>query len=267
MSTSPLLSVVIPVYNGERYVKACLDMMFAQTYTNLEVIVVNDGSSDNSLSIAEQYPVKIVDHPTNMGLAASRNDGIEVAQGKYLHFMDVDDRISEDYYQRMIEALETTGASTACGGFITEGNKGRSLLYKHNHVYRSVEQKMEVTMAPKWGYVVRYVFTTKELQQSGIRFEKGRFIEDLPFTVRMIYHTNSVVTVPQTAYYYAQHPQSIMHKRDKAHVMKKRADKQYAQQWIKDFAHEKGFRLYGVNNKRWHYIWGKIYRTLFGYKS
>ena len=114
-----LVSVIIPVYNGEKYIKNCLENVLSQTYKNLEIIVVDDGSTDRSAEIAAGYPVKIVAHERNSGLSAARNTGIDNAQGDYIHFMDVDDLLNTDFYKSMVEAIVSTGSDIACSGVTT----------------------------------------------------------------------------------------------------------------------------------------------------
>lgn len=96
--TEPLISIVIPVYNAEKYLRACLDSMLAQTYKNWEAICVNDGSSDNSAQILEEYAAKdarfhIINQP-NSGVSTARNTGMRQTTGKYIYFMDADDIVS-----------------------------------------------------------------------------------------------------------------------------------------------------------------------------
>ena len=91
----PKISIIVPVYNVENYIKKCLDSIFDQTYKDYEVIVVNDGTKDNSMNIVNNYKVKIVTQK-NQGLSAARNHGVEKAKGEYLIFLDSDDYLDKD---------------------------------------------------------------------------------------------------------------------------------------------------------------------------
>src|SRR3954453_12452168 len=104
---SPLVSVIIPVYNGARYLGAALESVFAQTYRNFEVIVVDDGSVDDSGVIAQSFPDVHYIHQTNQGVAAARNHGIEAARGGYFAFLDQDDLWTADKLKLQIEYLLT----------------------------------------------------------------------------------------------------------------------------------------------------------------
>src|SRR4029079_2498347 len=88
---NPLVSVIVPVYNGERYLREALESVFAQTYRAIEVIVVDDGSPDDSGTIGQSFPEVRYIHQTNQGVAAARNNGIEAARGEFFAFLDQDD--------------------------------------------------------------------------------------------------------------------------------------------------------------------------------
>ena len=97
MKQSPLISIIVPVYNVEDYIRPCLDSILAQTYTNFEAILVDDGSKDGSGSVCDEYAEKdsrfIVVHKENGGVSSARNKGLEIAKGEYIAFVDSDDWI------------------------------------------------------------------------------------------------------------------------------------------------------------------------------
>ena len=104
-----LISVIVNVYNGEKFIKKCLDSIVNQTYKNLEIIIVNDGSTDSTLSICNSYSddrIKIITTP-NQGLGLSRNTGIENANGEYLYFVDADDFIEPDAVEYLYKLIKT----------------------------------------------------------------------------------------------------------------------------------------------------------------
>ena len=111
---NPLLSVVIPVYNAEEYVEECIRSVFAQGIENIEIICVDDGSSDRSVAVlqklAEQDRRIRVVCQENRSAGAARNHGMKYARGTYVHFLDADDRVREEIYQKAVERLEDTGA-------------------------------------------------------------------------------------------------------------------------------------------------------------
>ena len=117
----PLISIIIPVYNVERYLPECLDSLLAQTYQNFELLCVNDGSSDSSQSILEQYARKDsrvrVFCKKNGGVSSARNFGLEQAKGEYIGFVDSDDFVLPRFLERMQQAMDAEKAKIAVCGF------------------------------------------------------------------------------------------------------------------------------------------------------
>lgn len=118
---NPKISVIIPVYNVEKYLPHCLDSVLGQTYRNLEVILIDDGSKDRSGAICDEYAAKdnriICRHQPNGGVSKARNFGIELADGDFFHFLDSDDFLDADAYEYLISELERTGAEAAGFGY------------------------------------------------------------------------------------------------------------------------------------------------------
>ena len=113
----PLISVIVPIYKVEPYLRRCLDSLLAQTYTNLEIIAVDDGSPDSCGAIADEYAEKDarirVIHRKNGGLSAARNSGLEIAAGDYIGFVDSDDHVEPEMYETLLQLIETYGADIA----------------------------------------------------------------------------------------------------------------------------------------------------------
>ena len=104
----PKVSVIIPVYNTENFLPRCLESVCNQTLSDIEIICINDCSTDNSLEVLKKYPVKIIDLPENKGAAYARNRGIEAATGEYIGFVDSDDFVDLDFYEKLYtKAIET----------------------------------------------------------------------------------------------------------------------------------------------------------------
>ena len=119
MTNSPKVSIIVPIYNTEKYLTKCLDSITNQTYRNLEIILVDDGSSDNSGKIADDYAKKDkriqVIHQKNAGQSAARNVGIKKSTGDYLSFIDSDDEIRLDYTEKLLNLYDDEASITACG--------------------------------------------------------------------------------------------------------------------------------------------------------
>src|SRR3954453_3649613 len=116
----PRVSVVVPIYNVEDYLEECLDSLAAQTFEDLEVVMVDDSSTDGSAAIAESFAARdprfrVVRRAANGGLSAARNTGIDAATGEFLAFVDSDDLVAPDAYEKLVGALDQTGSDFASG--------------------------------------------------------------------------------------------------------------------------------------------------------
>ena len=254
MEEKDLISVVIPVLNGEQYIDACLENILNQTYKNLEIIVVDDGSTDNTAELAKQYPVKLISLAKNMGLSFARNKGLDLANGKFIHFMDVDDTINDDYYHAMHNAMSSTNADIACSGMINEARPKKAQLFSKQIAYSTTQDRLKATYVGKIGYVWRYLFDMDFLKKHNLRFQEGRLMEDLMFSLPAIYFANILVVVPGAEYRYRQQENSIMTKKDEEHVKKRREDRQHAKKVMYEFAKKHNFKIPGVTTGRLRYI-------------
>ena len=118
MKDNPLISVVIPIYKVEKYLCECVDSVINQTYTNLEIILVDDGSPDNCPAICDDYAskdsrIKVI-HKENGGQSSARNAGIKIAKGEYISFIDSDDYVSPVYIEQLYSTLKRSGAGLSC---------------------------------------------------------------------------------------------------------------------------------------------------------
>lgn len=195
---SPKVSVVLPVYNAEEYLPRCLDSVLSQTYENLEVVAVDDGSSDGSPALLDAYVARypervVVEHRPNGGAAAARNRGIELCSGDYLTFIDNDDWLDPDFIQRMVEAALSSDAEVVCCGYRRPDDRGRVLL--------------EATPRPsdEWGrYVVEAawakLYRTGHVRSHGLEFLNTNIDEDLYFSLPAIELADRVEVVPRAGY-------------------------------------------------------------------
>lgn len=145
----PEVSVIIPVYNVEKYLEQCLDSVINQTLKDIEIICINDCSTDNSLEIMQKYAdidnrIKIIDLAENMGAAPARNKGLENAKGKYIYFMDSDDYIDERYIEELVRNIEKSGTDIAFNG---------NILYQKNNILCSFMNE-HVKHIPQSGKII-----------------------------------------------------------------------------------------------------------------
>ena len=246
----PAISIIIPMYNAAKYLRRCLDSVKNQTFTDFQVICVDDGSPDNSGTIAEEYAATdkrfVVVHKKNAGVSAARNDGIKLAKGKYIHFMDADDFIDQDYYEKMFGVAMDTIADMVCSGFITNTKYSRGIKYRVQSVAKSLYKKLRKTYALTDGYVWRYLFKKDFIVKNKILFDTNMISqEDAIFVLNAIAAANSVAFVPGTFYHYMFNDMSALNNRDAAHHRKVKAQYKIGKQFRRDFARKHGvYRLF-----------------------
>jgi glycosyltransferase involved in cell wall biosynthesis len=242
----PLVTVIIPVYNGEKYITDCIQNMLNQSYGNLEILIINDGSSDNTAKLAEKFPVTIINFDQNQGLSVARNTGIDAAKGDYIHFMDVDDEINLDFYKEMVEAILVTESDIACCGMINELKPHRTVIFSKQEVFTNINDKLKSTNVGRWGFSVRYLIKKEMLNRHSIRFEKGRFVEDLPFSLAAVYYSQKIVLVKNAVYTYKLQENSIMTNNNREHKRKRRVDLNHMKEVRHKFANEHNIKIPGI---------------------
>ncbi len=175
-----MVSIIVPVYNAEKNVKKCLDSILKQTYTDYEIILVNDGSKDNSQEIIDNYKKK---HPDkiksylqeNAGPAVARNRGLEYSKGEYIFFIDNDDYIDEKYIETFIQEIESKNVDMLIGGYRRVKSDG-SVMFKRDATDNPWTKYM---MVAPWGRVYR----TESLKKNNIRFLESNIWEDVYFNM------------------------------------------------------------------------------------
>lgn len=210
------VSVVIPVYNVEMYLDRCVESVINQTYENLEIILVDDGSLDRCPMICDGWKEKdkriIVVHKKNGGLSDARNNGIDIATGDYIAFVDSDDFIELNMIERMINAIIINDADIAtCGRFIYDGEiKSRPQSFQESKLLSGEEAianlfRGKLIEEAAWDKLYK-----KELFND-IRFPTGEINEDLPIMPYIFKRTDKVICTGVPLYYYCVNPNSITH--------------------------------------------------------
>lgn len=216
------LSVIIPVYNVEKYLKRCLDSVINQTLKDIEILCINDGSTDDSLSILEEYKSKdsriVIITQENKGLAATRNVGIENAKGEYLAFVDSDDWINAKFSECLYNSAKENNCDIAVGNIMRVPNKGKAtpfLQYENTQIYEDTNSKFEICDIPKMCYVWNRIYKRDQILKYNIRFIEGKVYEDVIFSHKALFYLDKLITVPDAIYYYFRHSNSIVAKRIK----------------------------------------------------
>lgn len=211
------ISVIIPVYNVEKYLIDCLESVVSQTYKNLEIIIVNDGSTDCSGDISDEYEKKDerirVVHQKNMGLSGARNTGIDMATGEYITFLDSDDYLEIDILEKLVKILEKNKSDIAVAGINFCNEQGKTLYEQKskgikkyvgkNQLYNLLTSNEINTMA--WGKLYR-ISLFKDL-----RYPLHKYHEDVFLTYKLLDQSKSTIVIPDIGVHYRQVKTSIVH--------------------------------------------------------
>lgn len=216
----PLISVVVPIYNVERYLEECVESILSQTYPNIEVVLVDDGSTDNCPAICDRYAaendrVKFV-HRKNGGLSAARNTGVKACDGDYVGFIDSDDFISPVFYEALYRAIKQSGVEMAAmryGVDFFDGEEpelGRDIEDASEYELLSEEQYQEEILYQKsWAGAVWRLYS-RDLAEM-VYFPEGLYYEDDETAYRFAHECGKIAVLKATDLYaYRQRPTSIM---------------------------------------------------------
>ena len=241
----PLVSIILPVYNAQNHLARCVGSICAQTYRNIEIIILNDGSKDQSLPVCEEFRQKdprilLVDK-ANSGVSDTRNLGLKLASGKYVEFVDSDDYLDPDFTERLVAAAEETEADFVIAPYKMVIPAGAS---KPEQVLDKIQDElgvMSVARPPEvreYGFLPAGVYDKDTfalrlmdkpasyfysvlwnklyrrdiLTGNDIQFvSEMRWAEDLVFNLRYIQYAERFVAIDKPGYYYVQNPQSICH--------------------------------------------------------
>lgn len=200
MKNEPLISVIIPVYNVELYIRDCLASVINQTYKNLEIIVVNDATPDRSMAIVEEFAktdtrIKIINHEKNTGIGVVRNDALMQATGEFVAFVDSDDTIDRSYYEKLIKRQFETGSDIVRGSFIT--NTGFGKVFRYNITVSKMEHKWALS-----GLLMIGLYRRKLIVDNGILFPEIGLGEDAVFDFKTAFYANHLSTCKDAIYFY-----------------------------------------------------------------
>lgn len=217
----PLISIIVPIYNVEQYLERCIRSIVNQTYSNLEIILVDDGSPDNCPQICDEWAkkdsrIKVI-HKENGGLSDARNAGMQIATGDLIGFVDSDDWIHPQMYEKLFVSMEQQDADIAACQFIkrtslTQSDFELSDINENQIVYDTEEALKELILDGKVKQVVWNKLYKKELIQD-IWFEVGKYNEDEFWTYQIIAKASRVATMDYVGYYYFQRSDSIIGER------------------------------------------------------
>lgn len=216
MSRDPLLSVIVPVYNVENYIRECLQSLINQYYSNLDILLIDDGSKDGSSQICDEYArlddrIRVF-HQANQGLAKARNVGLENAKGEYITFLDSDDFIDIEMYSSLMDIIKEYDAQIAVCGM---------QLFNDGEIPEKCSLKRKVKVFSKEDVIKRYLYPQNCLDVvscnkvfdkklfEGITYPEGRLFEDFVPITKTILKADRIASTNIKLYYYRQRAGSI----------------------------------------------------------
>lgn len=259
------LSIIVPVYNVAEYLERCLNSLINQTLNEIEIICVNDGSTDNSLCILEKFAeldkrIKIINQK-NKGLSGARNTGIKLVQGEYFGFLDSDDWVDLDYFEKLYKRAKNCDADISLGDFIRKGKFKHKIRLKLNKEEEFVgdNEKFYGSQFYHFPCVWNKIYKTSKFND--LRFIEGIFFEDGPYTIQALHRANKVVTCCNTYLYYFVNPNSIVKTLNKKKEQDMYNSSKFILNYIKDNMQiqDKGIYYETFAQKLWRI---KLYSTV-----
>lgn len=209
------VSVIIPVYNVEQHLPKCLASVVQQTLKDIEIICVNDGSTDNSLNILKEYAlndnrIKII-NSSHIGLSCARNKGLEIATGEYIGFVDSDDYIDENFFELLYNEAKGNDVHIACCGIKREDDDRTRPFFNYSHtiITNDVYEKINLSEAVRFSFVWNKIYKHSFIKENDLKFMDGVVFEDIIFTTQVVLKSDTLVTVPNTFYHYVKREKSI----------------------------------------------------------
>ena len=255
-SPFPLISVIVPVYNVQDYVERCVRSLMNQTYQNLEIILIDDGSTDGSLAVCEKLKeedvrIKLVSQ-ANQGIGAVRNLGLSLAQGTYLGFVDSDDWIDSDMYESLSKLMVMHQADVVCCSHYREEEKRTNVVGESRSILEF--SRKEAFEALRQGRFVLNFLWDKLFRRElfdGITFPEKRKFEDLIVSPQWLFKADKVVYLPQPKYHYSVRSGSLTNGIQSS-------DMNWRYEMVKALAEQNRFC-------KEHHLWekasGKLFRT------
>lgn len=259
------LSIIVPVYNVAEYLERCLNSLINQTLNEIEIICVNDGSTDNSLCILEKFAeldkrIKIINQK-NKGLSGARNTGIKLVQGEYFGFLDSDDWVDLDYFEKLYKRAKNCDADISLGDFIRKGKFKHKIRLKLNKEEEFVgdNEKFYGSQFYHFPCVWNKIYKTSKFND--LRFIEEIYFEDGPYTIQALHRANKVVTCCNTYLYYFVNPNSIVKTLNKKKEQDMYNSSKFILNYIKDNMQiqDKGIYYETFAQKLWRI---KLYSTV-----
>lgn len=246
-----LISIIVPVYNVETYLSRCVDSICSQSYTNLEIILVDDGSTDHSGDICDRYQIlddriKVI-HQRNGGLSEARNTGINMARGQYLAFVDSDDFVDVKFVETLFNLVLMHDAEIA----MCDYHKGEEDKFPKGKRKHKIQMRVAEDMLRNWHGKYKRLETIacnklykRELfAESGIRYPKGYYHEDIQTTHLLVNEADKVVFTDEKLYYYFHRKSSITSTGSAKRIEDCIYGQQKRYQWFKNNGYQRAYEI------------------------
>lgn len=211
------ISVIVPVYNVEKYLNKCINSLLNQTLKNIEFIFVNDASTDNSLQILEKYAkkdnrIKIVNQEHSKP-GTARNNGLKIAQGEFIGFVDSDDYVDCDFYEKLYTAAISNNADISTASILKHKPKYDKYLIENKKIRlaNSITDKIKLCSdkTNRFFQCWNKIYKNTLIKEHNIKFTESKLHEDVEFAIKAIFYANKIVSVPKIKYHYVQNSNSI----------------------------------------------------------
>lgn len=243
------LSIIVPVYNVEKYLQKCLESLIKQTLKDIEIICVNDGSMDNSLAILKEFAskdsrIKIIDNQ-HQGVAKTRNTGIEQTTGEYIGFVDSDDYIDIDFFEKLYNSATKSNSDIAIASIL----KHKKFFNIYNAKYTkeetaiTIQDKIKLCEDKKhfFFYAWNKIYHSGFIKENNIKFSEGQIYEDVMFAIKALYYSNKIISVYGTKYHYIEHENSLTKYKDKTGEKEQDLIKAYSE--LQEFCNSKNIEI------------------------
>lgn len=238
---TPKISIIVPVYNVEKYLHVCINSILNQNFSDFELILVNDGSKDNSGQICDEFAKEdsriSVIHKKNGGLSSARNAGIDVAKGEYIGFVDSDDWIDKEMYEILYNNIVRHNAQiSVCNlcimkknnEFIPNPEDDREIIFTTEEAMAELISNQKLTFS-----ACNKLFSKSLFQE--LRYREGIILEDMDLSYKLIYRANTITYTPKPLYFYRYNNTSIL----RGNFSVKRVDEYYVKKEMYEFYAER----------------------------
>lgn len=243
------LSIIVPVYNVEKYLPKCLESLIKQTLKDIEIICVNDGSIDNSLAILKEFAsrdsrIRIIDNQ-HQGVAKTRNTGIEQSTGEYIGFVDSDDYIDIDFFEKLYNSATKSNSDIAIASILKHKNFFNiyNAKYTKEEIAITIQDKIKLCEDKKhfFFYAWNKIYHSGFIKENNIKFSEGQIYEDVMFAIKALYYSNKIISVYGTKYHYIEHENSLTKYKDKTGEKEQDLVKAYSE--LQEFCNSKNIEI------------------------